>query len=55
MAEVKKTKVDEAAMIQLNKRQKKALSYLGKHEFIGRRTYMSLNSISNKTAFLELK
>lgn len=47
--------MDEKVLEGLNERQRKALEYLKKHDFIARKTYMDLNKISNKTAFLELK
>lgn len=47
--------MDDKVLEGLNERQKQALEYLEKHDFISRRTYMDLNNISNKTAFLELR
>lgn len=50
--EIEKEKLHK---LDVNERQKKALEYLEKYDFIDRRTYMNLNKVSNKTAFLELK
>jgi len=50
--EIEKEKLHK---LEINQRQKKALEYLKKYNSIDRRTYMDLNKISNKTAFLELK
>jgi ATP-dependent DNA helicase RecG len=47
--------IEDEILEKINERQKKALEYLKKHDFIERRTYMNLNKVSNKTAFLELK
>jgi len=42
-------------VLEINERQKSAIEYLKENEVISRKTYMKLNKISNKTAFLELK
>ena len=40
--------------LDLNDRQKKAVAYLKTHNSIDRRTYVALNKVSTKTAYLEL-
>ncbi len=40
--------------LDLNARQKKAIEYLKAHNSIDRRTYVALNKVSTKTAYLEL-
>ena len=40
--------------LDLNNRQKKAIEYLKKYGFIERRTYVVLNKVSTKTAYVEL-
>ena len=40
--------------LDLNNRQKKAVEYLKKHDSIDRRTYVVLNKVSTKTAYVEL-
>ena len=42
-------------VLEINERQRQAMEYLKENEAISRRTYMELNKVSNKTAFLELK
>ena len=49
-----KGKFEEEKVVELSERQKRAIEYLRKNIVIDRRTYMSLNKVSNKTAFLDL-
>lgn len=56
-SQIKETTYIEVADIsdKLNERQKKALYFAQKKGFITRKEYMGINSVSNKTAYTELK
>jgi len=56
-SQIKETTYIEVADIsdKLNERQKKALYFAQKKGFITRKEYMDINSVSNKTAYNELK
>jgi len=56
-SQIKETTYIEVADIsdKLNERQKKALYFAQKKGFITRKEYMEINSVSNKTAYQELK
>jgi len=49
-----KIEQEKLHILDINRRQRKAIKYLKAKNIISRKDYMELNKVSNKTAFLEL-